>query len=79
VKHTSSGHRSSSFEPPLTLGIQSNVISANIYGLRDAASRPVDHITLHTMTELDIECIHLATAFVDTDSTLLQRPIAAGF
>ena len=36
-------------------------------------------IALHTMTELDVECIHQATAFVDIDSTLLHRPTAAGF
>jgi len=32
-----------------------------------------------TMTELDVECIHPVTAFVDIDSTLLHRPTAAGF
>jgi len=31
------------------------VISANADGLRGAASHPIDHITLHTMTELDVE------------------------
>jgi len=34
------------------------VISANADGPRDAASRPIDHIALHTMTELDDECIY---------------------
>ena len=33
----------------------------------------IDHIALHTMTELDIECIHQVTASVDIDSTLLHR------
>jgi len=40
---------------------------------------PIDHIMLHTTTELDVECIHQATAFVDIDSTSLHRPTAAGF
>jgi len=29
-------------------------ISADADGPRDAASRPIDHIALHTMTELDV-------------------------
>jgi len=53
-------------------------LCANVDGLHDAASHPIDHIALHTMTELDVECIHQATAFVDIDSTLLHRPTAAG-
>jgi len=55
------------------------VISANADGPRNAASRPIDDIALHTMTKLDVECIYQATAFVDIDSTLLHRPTAAGF
>jgi len=43
------------------------------------ASRPIDHMVLHTMTELDVECIHQATASVDIDNTLLHKPTAAGF
>ena len=31
------------------------VISANADGPHDAPSRPIDHIVLHTMTELDLE------------------------
>jgi len=54
-------------------------VSANADGPRDAASRPIDHIALHTMTELDVECIHQASAFIDIDSTLLHKPSAAGF
>jgi len=41
--------------------------------LRDAASRPIDHIALHAMTELDIECIHQATAL----SILTDRQLSA--
>ena len=37
------------------------------------------HIALQTMTELDVECVHQATASVDIDSTLLHRLIDAGF
>ena len=55
------------------------VISANTDGPRDAASRANDHLTLHTMTQLDIECIHQATASVSIDSTLLHRPTAISF
>jgi len=54
-------------------------MSANADGPRDAASRPIDHIVLYTMTELDVECIHQATTSVDIDSTLPHRPTAAGF
>jgi len=32
-----------------------------------------------TMTELDVECIHQMTAFVDIDSTLLHRLTADSF
>jgi len=32
------------------------VISVNASGPGNAASCPIDHITLHTMTELDAEC-----------------------
>jgi len=45
------------------------VISANVNGARDAASRPIDHIALHTMTELDVKCIHQEIASVDIDRT----------
>jgi len=55
------------------------VISANADGACNAASRPIDHIALHTMTELDVECFHQAIAFLAIDSTLLHRPTAAGF
>jgi len=55
------------------------VISANADGPRDAAAHPIDHIALHTMTELDVECIHQVKATVDIDSTLLHRPTAAAF
>ena len=55
------------------------VMSANADGPRDAASRPIDHVALHTVTELDVECIHQATESVDIDSTMLHRPTAAGF
>ena len=44
-------------------------ISANADGPRDAASRPIDHIALHAVTQVDVKCIHQATAFVDIDST----------
>jgi len=54
-------------------------ISANADRPRDATSCPIDHIALHTMTDLDVECIHQATTFVDIDSTLLHKPTAAGF
>jgi len=37
------------------------MLMCNADGPRNAASRPVDHIALHTMTELDVECIHHAT------------------
>jgi len=47
------------------------VISADADGPRDAASRPIDHIALHILTQLDVQCIHQATASVDIDSTLL--------
>jgi len=40
------------------------VTSANANGPRDAASCPIDHIALHTVTELDVECVHQATASV---------------
>jgi len=46
---------------------------------RDAASCPIDHIALYTVTELDVECIYQGTASVDIDSTLLHRPTAVGF
>jgi len=55
------------------------MISANADGPRNAASRPIDRIALHTMTDLDVECIHQATASVDIDRTLLHKPKAAGF
>jgi len=55
------------------------VLSANADGPRDAASHPINHIAFLAMTELDVECIHQATASVDIDSTLLHRPTAAGF
>ena len=57
------------------------VISANADGPRNAASQsyPIDHITLHTMTEINVECIHQTTASVDIDSTLLHRPTAGSF
>jgi len=51
-------------------------ISADADGPHDAASRPVDHIALHT--QLDDECDHHATASVDIESTLLHRPTAVG-
>ena len=35
-------------------------VSADADGLRDADSRPVDHIALRT--ELDVECDHQATS-----------------
>ena len=53
------------------------VISANADKPHDAASCQIKHIVLHTMTELEVECIH--QAYVNIDSTLLQRPAAAGF
>jgi len=59
--------------------IHIQVIFANADGPRDAASRPIDHIALHTVTELKVECIHQATAFVDIDITLLHRPTLPGF
>ena len=37
-------------------GLNIQVISANADGPRDAASRPIDHIALYTMAELDVEC-----------------------
>jgi len=42
------------------------------HGLHDAASCPIDHIVLHTMTELDVGCIHQVTVFVEIDITLLH-------
>jgi len=36
-------------------------MSANADGPRDAASRSINHSALHTMTELDVECIDQAT------------------
>ena len=39
-------------------------MAANADGPRDAASRPIDHIVLHTVTEPDAECIHQATVVV---------------
>ena len=43
------------------------ILTSNADGPRNAASRPVDRIALHTMTELDDKCIHQATAYVDID------------
>ena len=41
------------------------VISANADGLqRNAASRPVDHIALHTITGLDVAFIYEATLYL---------------
>jgi len=37
-------------------------MSANADGQYDAASCPVSHIELNTVTELDVECIHQVTA-----------------
>jgi len=37
-------------------------ISANADGSRDAASRQIDHIALHSVTELDVECDHQTTS-----------------
>jgi len=50
------------------------LLFANSDGPHDAVSCPIDHIAMHTVTELDVECIHQATAFVNIDSTLLHRP-----
>ena len=55
------------------------VISAKADGPHDAVSCSIDHIVLHTMTELDVEFVHQATASVDIDSALLHRPTAARF
>jgi len=47
---------------------------------RTTLPRPInDHVALHTMIELDVKCIHQATAPVDIDSTLLRKPTAVGF
>jgi len=57
-------------------------VCTNADGPCDATSHPFDHMTMHTMTELNVEslkCIHEATASVYTDSTLLHRPTTAGF
>jgi len=50
------------------------VISANAKGPRDATSHPIDHIALHTATDLDDQCIHqmrlILTALCYTDRQL---------
>jgi len=41
--------------------VEEQIISANADGPRDTASSPIEHIALHTMTELDVECTHHTT------------------